>query len=241
MTLRTLLDLGRVSNLPTVWTNVLAGAALSGGALQAPLLLGLALGGSLLYVGGMFLNDAFDRGFDARMRPERPIPSGRATASAVFASGFGLLAAGVLVVAMTAALREDVVSRAPFAPLLAALVLAGLIVVYDAWHKGNPWSVVVMGACRAALYTTAALTAGSLTRAVVVGAVLVWLYIVALSLVARREHGNPALPRLVGRLIAGICLVDAALILAQGLPMLAALAVLGFPLTLLGQRYVRGT
>jgi hypothetical protein len=45
----------------------------------------------------------------------------------------------------------------------------------------------------------------------------------------------------VGRLIAGICVLDAALILAQGRPRLAALALLGFPLTLLGQRYVRGT
>ncbi len=30
-TLATLLRLGRVSNLPTVWTNVLAGAVLAGG------------------------------------------------------------------------------------------------------------------------------------------------------------------------------------------------------------------
>ena len=42
MTLRDALLLGRVSNLPTVWTNMLAGAVLSGAAVQlSPALLGL--------------------------------------------------------------------------------------------------------------------------------------------------------------------------------------------------------
>ena len=31
---------------------------------------------SLFYVGGMYLNDYFDRAIDARERPERPIPAG---------------------------------------------------------------------------------------------------------------------------------------------------------------------
>ena len=30
----------------------------------------------MFYIGGMYLNDAFDRDIDARERPERPIPSG---------------------------------------------------------------------------------------------------------------------------------------------------------------------
>ena len=50
---------------------------------------------SLFYVGGMFLNDAFDRDFDAQHRPDRPIPSGQVTARQVFGWGFGLLALGL--------------------------------------------------------------------------------------------------------------------------------------------------
>ena len=38
MTLKTFLELGRTSNLPTVWSNVLAGAVLSGGAVSEPTL-----------------------------------------------------------------------------------------------------------------------------------------------------------------------------------------------------------
>ena len=67
-----------MSNLPTVWTNTLAGVTLAGRRRRrraAWLLLALAF--SLLYTGGMYLNDAFDRDIDARERPERPIPSGR--------------------------------------------------------------------------------------------------------------------------------------------------------------------
>jgi len=70
--LRTLLVLGRVSNLPTVWSNCLAGWWLSGGGnfWKLPLLL---LGVSALYTGGMFLNDAFDAEFDQQRRASRPI------------------------------------------------------------------------------------------------------------------------------------------------------------------------
>ncbi|HEY0550448.1 MAG TPA: UbiA family prenyltransferase, partial [Verrucomicrobiae bacterium] len=72
---RALLLLGRVSNLPTVWSNCLAGWLLGGGG-EWPQFAVLCGGATLLYVGGMFLNDAFDAEFDAQHRRERPIPSG---------------------------------------------------------------------------------------------------------------------------------------------------------------------
>ena len=70
------LRLGRVSNLPTVWTNALAGTALAGGEIWTRPTLLVAVGLSLLYVSGMYLNDAFDRDIDALERPDRPIPAG---------------------------------------------------------------------------------------------------------------------------------------------------------------------
>src|SRR5436305_13855035 len=84
--LRTLLVLGRASNLPTVWSNCLAGWILGHG---GPLgrLAALCLGSTLLYMGGMYLNDAFDAEFDQQHRQERPIPSGAIRASFVWALG----------------------------------------------------------------------------------------------------------------------------------------------------------
>ena len=81
------LRLGRVSNLPTVWTNMLTGLVLAGGSLVDPRILPLLIALSLFYVGGMYLNDAFDAELDAKERPERPIPSGQISARTVFIAG----------------------------------------------------------------------------------------------------------------------------------------------------------
>lgn len=187
------LRLGRVSNLPTVWTNVAAGAWLTGAPPSPALWVLVAAAMSLFYTGGMFLNDAFDREIDARQRPDRPIPSGLISAGHVFAVGFGLLAAGEILVGCAAAQVS-----AGSAPLVACTALAGAIVLYDAWHKQNPMSPVLMGLCRALVYVTAALVARrslSLMPAVVPGAVVAWCYLIGLTYAAKQE----ALDRL-GRL-----------------------------------------
>jgi 4-hydroxybenzoate polyprenyltransferase len=240
---RVALELGRVSNLPTVWTNVLAGCALAGAGPGARVLAALAGTFSLFYVGGMYLNDAFDRRWDASHRPERPIPSGRVDATPVFAIGLALLALGVA--AVVAVARGA--SARPWTTLGAALALAGLIVLYDAWHKGNPLAPVLMGLCRAGVYVTAGLAAGGTLRpALWAGAALGAAWVTALSLVARREARAPATRRLrLGRavvfLIAGISLIDAVLLAATGRTGLALAAVAAAALTLGLQSLVRGT
>ncbi|HEY7138727.1 MAG TPA: UbiA family prenyltransferase [Methylomirabilota bacterium] len=174
-----------MSNLPTVWTNTLAGTVLAGAA-AAPGRVGLlALAFSLLYTGGMYLNDAFDRESDARERPERPIPSGRVGAGPVFAIGFALLAAGVLLVAAAATGPAG----GGFGAVGSGLLLAGVITAYDAWHKANPLSPVVMGLCRVLVYLTAALAvAGRIGPAVWGGAAVLLAYLVGLTYVAKQEN-----------------------------------------------------
>ena len=88
--LRTLLILSRASNLPTVWSNCLAAWWLGGGG-SLWTLPPLLLGASLLYIGGMFMNDAVDVEFDRQHRTERPIPSGQITEKLVWQISFGLL------------------------------------------------------------------------------------------------------------------------------------------------------
>ena len=90
MNWRVALRLGRVSNLPTVWTNTLTGIVLAGGSVADAPTVPLVLALSLFYVAGMYLNDAYDAEVDARERPERPIPAGQVGAETVFAVGFGL-------------------------------------------------------------------------------------------------------------------------------------------------------
>jgi 4-hydroxybenzoate polyprenyltransferase len=132
---------------------------------------------SLLYTAGMYLNDAFDRAIDARERPGRPIPSGAAAAGTVFGAGFAMLAGGVLLLALVD-LRAG----------LAGLGLAAVILLYDLFHKGHPWSPVLMGACRALVYVTAALAVTARpSPAVLAAALALWSYTIGLSFVARQE------------------------------------------------------
>ncbi len=230
--LDTALRLGRVSNLPTVWTNVMAGIALGGAEPTPRLLLPLGIAASFFYMGGMCLNDAFDRRWDGQHRPERPIPAGEVRAGTVFAAGFALLGAALALLALT-------VGRAP---TLAGLALATLIVVYDVSHKGNPLAPVVMGLCRVSLYAIAALAvAPRVGVAVYAGAAVLLAYLVALTVVAKHETRNPRLPALVGQLIAGICLLDAAVLVLCGHLAWAAASVLGFFLTRRLARRIPGT
>jgi hypothetical protein len=188
MRLSTALRLGRVSNLPTTWTNVTAGLVLSGAAMPSSLGLwaGLCVAVSSLYVGGLYLNDAFDRDYDARERPERPIPAGEARASTVFALGFAMLLLGVAVVAAIA--FTSTVGQGA-APVLAALALALLIVFYDAYHKQNPFSPLVMAGNRVLVYVTAALSvrvAWSATLAL--GCLALLCYLIGLTYAAKQEN-----------------------------------------------------
>ena len=174
--LRTVLILGRVSNLPTVWSNCLAGW-LIGGAGEWRIFAQLCLGASLLYVGGMFLNDACDEAFDREHRADRPIPSGAISGRMVWLFSYVALGLGALILVFTG--RELI---------LPALGLLACIVFYDVVHKRTVYAPVLMAGCRFLLYVVAGM-AGS-ERA---GSAWLWpatalaLYIIGLSYVARRE------------------------------------------------------
>ncbi len=188
MNWRVALRLGRVSNLPTVWTNVLTGVVLAGAPATAASL-GIALAAlSLFYVGGMYLNDAFDRDIDRRERPERPIPSGLATATTVFSAGFGMLFTGLLLLVFAGyGLEGGTGWRAP----IAGLALSGVIVFYDWHHKGNPLSPLVMGLCRVLVYLTAGLTVATVLPSMLLAAAAVLLcYLIGLTYVAKQENLN---------------------------------------------------
>lgn len=237
MNLSLALRLSRISNLPTVWTNVGVGALLAGGSLADPRLPLLMLALSLFYTGGMFLNDAFDREFDAQHRPERPIPSGQVSARQVFSFGFGMLALGMAVVVGLA--RASGGLSAWQAPASAA-ALGAAIVFYNAHHKNNPLSPLVMGLCRVLVVVTAAFSmAAVLPGAVALAAAALLCHLIGLTYIAKQEHldrigslwplGFLALPLLYGVWLAGSAPV-------VWLPLALYAAVLGFALNLLRRR-----
>ena len=219
--------LARVSNLPTVWTNVMAGMLAAGASLDASTFTRVGVAISLFYSGGMVLNDAFDADYDRSQRPERPIPSGDIGRREAFFLGAALLAIGEL------ALAPNRVAVG-----LGAL-LAAAIVLYDYRHKRIAAAPLVMGMCRGLVYLIAGAAAGALGLAGAIGAAVMTLYVVGLTVVARLS--GPKARWRVPLLLAAISLVDAAFILAvTGSGAYALLAAAAVPVTLLLQRFAPG-
>lgn len=182
MILSTALRLGRVSNLPTVFTNVLVGIVLAGGAAYSVTTLLLVVALSLHYVAGMYFNDYFDRDFDSRHFPARPIPSGRATAASVrrlgtvfFVLGFGLvgLAAG---------------GDGALPALGASSALIGLILFYDWRHRTLALGPLVMAGCRFMVYVSGAVVvSATLPRDVWIAGGVSVCWLIGLTYLAKQE------------------------------------------------------
>jgi hypothetical protein len=195
----TLLVLGRVSNLPTVWSNCLAAWLLNGGGNWIAFLL-LGSGATLLYVGGMFLNDACDVEFDREFRRERPIPSGQIAARDVWWFGGLFIFLGwvlLFLIGNTVALF--------------ALLLVATIIFYDVVHKHTEAAPLLMALCRFLLYLVAgAATFHRVDGPVFLHGLALGAYIIGVSCLARVESGPgriSLLPLLflLAPLVANVC------------------------------------
>ena len=196
--LHAILTLGRISNLPTVWTNCCAAWVLNRLGRDSPFFdlppegasdqlsfslsqwLWILLGASLLYVAGTTLNDAFDEEYDREHNKERPIPTGVLKPWEVWSIGFAELFGGATILYL----------KAEVSPVYLAM-LCVTILAYDAVHKKWAGSVLLMGGCRLFLWWTIA-TAGTLISNELSPLVYVWsiallLYIVGITFVARGE------------------------------------------------------
>ncbi len=140
----TILALSRPARLPTIWSNCLAGWWLGGGGNHLDFAV-LLIGATLLYLGGAFLNDAFDEEYDRGHHPTRPIPSGAIAHRTVFHWGLGWLVAGALALFWLGRLTDAL-----------ALALVFLIILYNTTHRLLPFSPVLEGLCRLLLYVLGA-------------------------------------------------------------------------------------
>jgi hypothetical protein len=182
--LRTLLVLGRVSNLPTVWSNCLAAWLLNGGII-APQFFLLCVAATLLYTGGMFLNDAFDVEFDRRHRVERPIPSGQISSRNVWWLGTSFLLTGWFLLLPLGS-----------GTTWLGLLLLAAIVIYDALHKRTALAPLIMAACRFLLYLVAAAAVGNrMAVGVVWHGLALAAYVAGLSFIARGESNQSVVSR----------------------------------------------
>lgn len=179
------LALARISNSPTVISNTLAGAALASGQWLDGRLALVTLAMVLFYTAGMYLNDLCDYTLDCSERPERPLPQGLVSRQQACTIMILLFTGG-------SALLWGVGPES----FLSGLLLIALIILYDRWHKQNPFSPLCMALCRILVYITAFLaytTVVSTSLIVLCGLLL--LYVVGLTMIAKVER----IPQMISR------------------------------------------
>lgn len=184
MRLSTALKLGRVSNLPTIWTNCLVGFAIAGVDSEIINTIIICIAFSLFYTAGMFFNDFFDYQWDKIHQPDRPIAAGETSQSQVALYGSVFIATGVILVIIA--------SSKQYLPtaIISTLALIGCIVLYDWKHKEWPHSSWLMGCCRLLVYWTVALTVAPFSYAFAIPGLCIMGYIAGITYLARSEHVN---------------------------------------------------
>ncbi len=192
--------LARISNLPTVWTNVLAAWVINATAspvlkiipevsaleyLDTILLIYLIFGASLIYAGGCTLNDAFDQNFDREHNPGRPLPSNSISIRQVWILGICELSTGIGLLIIGAECQK-----------IWVLILAGLVIFYDFIHKKWAGGILIMGLCRFFLWISAASTGGisHLAPQTWLWGIVLTGYIIGISLFARGESKKDKSP-----------------------------------------------
>ncbi len=136
------LQLMRPANITTAWADILLGyaaaGAMTGNNFSLSTLSWLILATTGLYGGGVVFNDVCDAQLDAIERPERPIPSGRASLLGAIALGTILLLTGIIAAAMVSSLSG-----------ILAIAIALTALVYDKWGKHQTFlGPINMGMCR---------------------------------------------------------------------------------------------
>ena len=187
------LRLMRPANIITAIADIMMGFAASGMLLSRPFWEGglssetleplgwLVLSTIGLYGGGVVFNDVFDAELDRVERPERPIPSGKASVAGAATVGALLLAGGVL-----AAWQVSLLSA------VLAIAVALLALLYD-W-KGkhhNFLGPINMGSCRGGNLLLGMSAVPAAVEELWYMALIPIVYIAAITMISRGEvHGG---------------------------------------------------
>ncbi len=277
MNLRALLELCRISNLPTVWSNSAVGWIAG---ITTPLLitlreekyagirsfmldtmvdalprmalyriLPLAIIFSLLYCGGMVLNDFIDRDIDRIERPGRPIPSGRVPAKTALLLSIAMLVSGIAGMAAFEWMVHDGKDMHWYGTV-ATIALVIMIGSYNINHTEMPIiSVILMGQCRAFIVIAAASvimppsTHWAWWVFIAGPAVTLFIYTLAISVIARREVESKrfAGPKTIMNMIAAMPLLDTVWLVVMGIWPASLFCVACAGMTKLAHRRVAGS
>ncbi|MCH2142964.1 MAG: hypothetical protein MK077_08220 [Phycisphaerales bacterium] len=286
----------RAANLPTAWSNVVLGAALSVDLWQAhdfQMLCWTALCITLIYLGGMAINDGGDVAFDRACGSNRPVARGTVGAKAALILGLAMLFTGWAAQLAVVVCCKDCWIDAG----ISVSALAVLVILYQLLHRRSATTaLILMAGCRFCVPLLAATVLHDTVPVIVwwaAAAVACWT--IGITATGRGERGGeqrleiggywlsvaslglfpialtlqtphweavgagllvllagwiPAVRRrcIMGRrseavcwAIAGLPVLDSAILLSAGHPEWAALCMVLAAITLGAQRYGRGS
>ena len=137
------LQLLRAAAIPTALSNILLGYLIASGDWQpVSSLLVLLIASASLYSAGMVFNDVFDIETDRKERPSRPLPAGSISVRSATFFGVGLVAIGLLASALAG------IQAGTLRPVLIAIGLTVMILLYDGPLKKTRLGPLAMGSCR---------------------------------------------------------------------------------------------
>ncbi|VUD69085.1 hypothetical protein TDB9533_04451 [Thalassocella blandensis] len=298
MKFNTALELGRTSNIPTVWTNVICAIVMTQVAFDFYVVIFAALCLSLFYLAGMFLNDLFDIEWDTANNNPRPLVRGETTYREVLYFSLAFIVSAFVIICLVVFTGDTTMTPLHRVyPFAGAVLLLICILLYDWKHKAWSFSPWIMGACRLCVYLTAAGFVAAWNGKLAMAGLALLFYIAGITYLAKAEQQNrilsyvpagllftPALvammlgysepmawlliainllwvgstivaslpnpqapqkklpvPKLVGRLLAGICLGDAMLVACSGHIFATVICVFAFVLCLLLQKRISAT
>ncbi|MBD2080143.1 UbiA-like protein EboC [Leptolyngbya sp. FACHB-17] len=230
------LQLMRPANILTAWADILLGYAAAGQVSQIQAVLAgtisivelvplgwLLLATTGLYAGAVVFNDVFDAELDAEERPERPIPSGRASRQGATILGSVLLLGGI-----AAAAQVSLTS----ALLAIAITIAALL--YDSAGKHqDQFGPINMGLCRGGNLLLGISAAPELLSDRWFLALIPIVYIIAVTAISRGEvQGGKRETGIAALVLAGA--VISAILLLGFLPVYNLLAAVPFVLLFAG-------
>ncbi len=229
------LQLMRPANIVTAWADVLAGFATSGSIIFSSEiysgetlinlipLIWLLLSTTGLYGGGIVFNDVFDAEIDAKERPNRPIPSGKASYWKATLLGSLLLTLGVLAAVQVSWLSGTL-----------AFSIAAAAMIYNAYSKHHPvFGPLNMGICRGGNLLLGVSVVSSKIPEYWFLALLPIIYIAAITTLSRNEvNGGDSNNSVIALLLIsiviagllGLCLLNKNHLLTV-LPFIALLSV----------------
>ena len=151
-----------------------------------------------LYGGGVVFNDVFDAKLDTIERPERPIPTGKASPLGATILGAVLLAIGIVAAAQVSLLSAEI----------AVFVAMGAL-IYDAWNKHNVIaSPINMGLCRGGNLLLGVSATPAMVGELWFLALIPIFYIAAVTAISRGEvHGGESSTGKLALLLLAIALM----------------------------------